>query len=59
MSDKKTKIGCSLTTKGTAKANAQAVDDLAIPDPDLATGKRIVEEAVEKDAEDDNKPEGS
>ena len=59
MSDKKTKVGCSLVTRGTAKANAHVVDDLTIPDPDQATGKRIVEEAMEKDIDDDSKPEGS
>ena len=59
MSDEKTKVGCSLVTRGTAKANTQAVDDLNIPDPEPAIGKRIVEEVMEKDIDNDSKPEDS
>jgi len=50
----KTKVECRLTTCGTEKANTQVVDDLAIPDPELATGKQII-----KDALDDSQPTDS
>lgn len=59
MSDKKTKVGFNLVTRGTAEANAQAVDDLAIPDPEPAIGKRLIDEAMRKDTEDDGQPKDS
>lgn len=59
MSDKKTKVGCNLVTRGTAEANAQVVDDLAIPDPEPAIGKRLIDEAMRKDTEDDGQPKDS
>lgn len=59
MSDEKTKIECGLVTRGTTKANSQAVDDLTILDPDPIIGKRIVEEGLEKDIKYDSKSEDS
>jgi hypothetical protein len=59
MSDKKTKVRCRLTTCGTDKANAKAIDDLAIPDPEPIVGKKIIEEAVEEDIKDDGQSENS
>jgi len=55
MSDKKTKIECRLTTQGTSKANAKAVDDLKIPDPEPTEGARAIKEATEEETEDDSK----
>lgn len=59
MSDKKIKVECHLVTRGTKKAEAQANDDLHVPDPDSATGKRIIEEAMEEDEEDGDKSTSS
>ncbi len=42
MSDKKTKIDCRLTTRGSEAVNAKAIDDLSIPDPELAIGEQII-----------------
>lgn len=52
MSEEKIKVDCHLIARGTQEAETQASDDLAIPDPDLATGKRIIEEETD-DAEPD------
>ncbi len=54
MSDKKTKMECRLTARGTNKANTKAVDDLVVPDPEPAVGERIIREAMEEETEDDN-----
>lgn len=51
MSDKKTKIGCELITRGTDKANAQAIDDLSVPDPEPEVGKKIINDAVKEEEE--------
>ena len=51
MSDKPTKIDCRLVARGTKGVEAQADDDLNVPDPDSATGKRIIKEALEEDEE--------
>jgi hypothetical protein len=59
MSDKKTKIECHLTTKGTDGANSKAVGDLTIPDPDPSIGKKILQEAMEEETEDECQPEDS
>ncbi len=59
MSDEKTKVKCHLTTKGTDGANAKAVEDLAVPDPDPSIGKKIIEEALEEETEDECKSEDS
>lgn len=55
MSEKKTKVECRLVTYGTDKVNAKVVDDLIIPDPEPATGKKIIEELMEKETEDGSK----
>jgi hypothetical protein len=55
MSDKKTKVECRLNTRGTDKVNAKVVDDLTIPDPEPTTGKKIIEELMEKETEDGSK----
>lgn len=59
MSDKKTKVECRLITKGTDKANVSAIDDLAVPDPEPAIGKRIIQEELEDDKQDDSQPDDS
>lgn len=46
MNEEKTKVECRLITCGTEKVNTRVVDDLAVPDPELATGKQIIEEAL-------------
>lgn len=53
MSDKKTKVECRLIARGTDEANTQAVDDLAVPDPELAVGKKLIKEMMEEKTEDD------
>jgi len=59
MSDKKTKVGCSLSIQGTEKANAKALDDLKIPDPEPAVGKQLIEDVMEEGSKDDSKPGNS
>lgn len=54
MSDKKTKVDCHLITRGTKKVNAKVIDDLAIPDPELAIGKQIIQNVMEEKIEDDD-----
>jgi hypothetical protein len=46
-----TKIDCHLVARGTQDAEAQASDDLAIPDPDPSVGEKIIEEETEEDVE--------
>lgn len=48
MSDKKTKVDCRLTTRGTEKVNAQVIDDLAVVDPEPDVGEQAIKEATEK-----------
>lgn len=55
MSDEKIKVECRLITRGTDRADVQATDDLKIPDPELAVGKRIIEE----EEKDENRSEDS
>lgn len=55
MSDSKTKVDCRLITRGTDKANAKVIDDLAVPDPEPAIGKKVIREATEEDTEDGNR----
>jgi len=55
MSDKKTKVECRLVTRGTQAANTKAIDDLAIPDPDSAVGKQIIEDEMGEETKDDSK----
>ncbi len=52
MSDKKTKVNCRLVTKGTEQADASANDDLNVPDPEPAVGKKIIQEAMREEDED-------
>ncbi len=59
MSEKKTKVECHLITKGTDKANASAIDDLAVPDPELAVGKRIIHGKLEDEEKDDSQSDNS
>lgn len=59
MSDKKTKVECRLVIRSDNEANAKVIDDLAIPDPEAATGEQIIREAIEKDSEDEGKPKNS
>ena len=55
MSDKKTKVECRLSIQGTEKANAKAIDDLKIPDPEPIEGAQAIKEATEEETEDDSK----
>lgn len=59
MGDKKTKVDCCLTTRGTKQANAKAVDDLTVPDPEPAIGEQIIQDAIEKKLDDDSQPDHS
>ena len=54
MSDKKTKVECRLSIQGTDKANAKAVDDLKIPDPEPAVGGQAIKDAMEEGSGDDS-----
>jgi hypothetical protein len=54
VSDEKTKVECRLITKGTDKVNVSVVDDLAVPDPEPAVGKRIIQGELEDDDQPDN-----
>lgn len=56
---KKYKLQLRLTARGTDKAEAQAVSDLDVPDPELDKGKQIIQEAMGEIEEDDSKPEDS
>lgn len=59
MSDKKTKMECRLITRGTDKVNAQIIDDLAVPDPELDIGEQAIRKEMEKDIEDDSQSRDS
>ena len=54
MGDEKIKVECRLITRGTDKVDAQAVDDLSVPDPELAIGKKVIENAISKEDDDDD-----
>ena len=54
MSDKKTQIDCRLITRGTDKANAKAIEDLKVPDPEPAVGEQVIKDAMEEGSEDDS-----
>jgi len=54
MSDKKTQIDCRLITRGTDKANAKAIEDLNVPDPEPAVGEQVIKDAMEEGSEDDS-----
>ncbi len=47
MSDKKINIKCNLTTQGTDGANAKAISDLEVSDPEPEIGKQIIKDAIE------------
>lgn len=57
VSDKKTKFECRLIAHGTDKANARAISDLDIPDPEFVIGEQIIKKALEEDEEDDGQSE--
>lgn len=52
VSKDKTKLNCCLVTKGTEQADASASDDLSVPDPEPAIGKKIIQEAMKGEEED-------
>lgn len=54
MDKEKIKIDCYLTTRGTREADISALDDLEIPDPDLATGKEIIRKEIKEDVDQGN-----
>lgn len=59
MSDEQNKIDCRLKAVGTSKANAKVVEDLSVPDPDPAVGKKILGELMKKGSKDDEGSENS
>ena len=59
MKSKKTKVSCHLVTRGTNKANAKAIDDMAVPDPEPVVGKKMIEEAMEEDTKDEDQSANS
>lgn len=54
MSDEKIKVECHLKTKGTDEVEDKVSDDLDVPDPELAVGKQIIKNIMEKDVENDD-----
>jgi hypothetical protein len=54
MSEEKTKVDCHLTARGTDKANADAIEDLAVPDPEPVVGEQIIKDAIEDEEENDS-----
>ena len=52
----KDKVGmdCKLIARGIAKADAKAVDDLSVPDPDPAVGRKAIEDATEDEEDEDS-----
>ena len=59
MSKKKTRLGCHLITRGTKEVNAQADDDLSVPDPEQAVGKQLIKKIMEEDEENGDQPASS
>jgi hypothetical protein len=57
--DKKGKAKVRLITCGTDKAEAKAVVDLDVPDPEPVVGKKIIQEAIGDLEEDDSKQNDS
>ena len=55
---KKIKIQCNLTTRGSDKIDGAAMDDLTVPDPEPATGKKIVEEMLDVENKNDERSNG-
>lgn len=55
MSDKKTEIGCRLIACGTDKANAKAIDDLKISDPEQDDGAQAIQDAIKEGSKDGDK----
>lgn len=53
MSDKKTKMDCFLIARGTDEVDSSVAKDMSIPDPEPATGKKLIEKITEKVPEDD------
>lgn len=54
MKNDETKVECRLVINGTDKANANAIDDLALPDPEPTVGEQVIKEAIEKGVDDDD-----
>jgi len=61
VADKKTKLNCNLVARGSDKVEADAANDLNVPDPELATGKKVIEDAMgsEEDGKDDDDSAGT
>lgn len=55
MIEKKIDIECRLTTHGTQHANAKAIEDLNVPDPDENDGLEAIQEEIKKETDDDDK----
>ena len=53
MSEKKSKIDGRLKATGTIEANAKVIEDLSVPDPEPAVGKKILDELMEEGSKDD------
>ena len=54
MSDEKIEVDCHLSTHGTDKANAKAIDDLSVPDPEPDVGEQIIRAEMKRGSKDDN-----
>jgi hypothetical protein len=61
MGDDKAKIDCKLFSVGSDKAEAEAREDLTVPDPEPAVGEKLIKDATEdgKDSEDVDQQENS
>ena len=49
--DKETRLRCKLVTRGTDGVEADATDDLSIPDPDEKVGEEIISKAMKKEVD--------
>lgn len=59
MSNKKIKIDCHLVAIGTDSAKIKVAGDLNVPDPEPATGKKIIQEAIGDGTQDESITEDS
>lgn len=53
MSQSKTKIDCLLVARGTSEVDASVVDDMSVPDPELAVGKELIQKVMKEGTEND------
>jgi len=50
-----TKLHCKLHTRGTEQANSNAIDDLAVKDPDKTIGKKQLDDLFAEEQDDEDK----